>query len=597
MDKDPVSSMAGGRAVMSLVRGFAAYSGHRGTLALLYIALGAIFEGAGLLLIIPLLSLVTGQIGAHGRLQQAAWRVLGLFGGTTALGRLSVLLGGFVVLMAVRAVVIVLRDTTVLSLRTGFIESFRHRIAQALSEAGWDQVLRLRHARIQSIMGSDIQRLAAASAFLLQVGIAIVLLFSQCLIALFLSPLLALFSIALLAVSAVAMIPVLRRARELGRYETSTNLLLTETTAQFLSGLKLAVSQGLQGGFVDEFHRTLQDMTAQRISHFRRQTMARIALTTLTAVVGAAVILVGYGYLALSPPLLIAFLLVVARTSGPALQIQQGVQQLAHALPSYEAILALLSDLGPHAAPAGAAVRQRLDGPIVFDGVCFAHVSSPDGRVQGIRGASLTIQAGCVLGIGGPSGAGKTTFADLLVGLLKPQAGRIVVGGVALEDAVLPSWRAQLSYVSQDPFLFHDTVRRNLLWASPGATEDELWNALAQTGADGIVRRMEGGLDAIVGERGSLVSGGERQRIALARALLRRPRLLVMDEATNAIDVAGEHALLERLSGMVPRPTTVLIAHRAETLALCDRVVRIVEGRIVPDDRQPVPHGALASDG
>ena len=149
----------------------------------------------------------------------------------------------------------------------------------------------------------------------------------------------------------------------------------------------------------------------------------------------------------------------------------------------------------------------------------------------------------------------------------------------------LASWRAQLSYVSQDPFLFHDTVRRNLKWAWPGASEADMWQALEVAGAAGIVRGMSGGLDAIVGERGSLVSGGERQRIALARALLRKPRLLIMDEATNAIDIAGERQLLERLTAVEPRPTIVMIAHRNESLALCGRVLHLEEGCLldVPD--------------
>ena len=155
-----------------------------------------------------------------------------------------------------------------------------------------------------------------------------------------------------------------------------------------------------------------------------------------------------------------------------------------------------------------------------------------------------------------------------------------------LDNATLASWRAQLSYVSQDPFLFHDTVRRNLKWSWPNASEADMWQALEVAGAAGIVRGMAGGLDAIVGERGSLVSGGERQRIALARALLRKPRLLMMDEATNAIDIAGERQLLERLGAMEPRPTIVMIAHRNESLAQCDQVLHLEDGRLLRETHQ-----------
>ena len=136
---------------------------------------------------------------------------------------------------------------------------------------------------------------------------------------------------------------------------------------------------------------------------------------------------------------------------------------------------------------------------------------------------------------------------------------------------MLAGWRNELSYVSQDPFLFHDTVRRNL--GGSRISEEDMWSALELTGAAALVRAMEGGLDAIVGERGALISGGERQRIALARALLRRPRLLVLDEATSALDSSSEGAIFENLRAIANRPTIIVIAHRTENLDKCDRVI------------------------
>jgi ATP-binding cassette subfamily C protein len=129
-------------------------------------------------------------------------------------------------------------------------------------------------------------------------------------------------------------------------------------------------------------------------------------------------------------------------------------------------------------------------------------------------------------------------------------------------------------------------VRRNLLWARPEVTEAELWGALDSAEAAGLVRGLTAGLETVVGERGSLLSGGERQRIALARALLRRPRLLLLDEATNAIDVAGERALLQRLRGAHPGLTILMIAHREQSLAFCDRIIELREGRLVRDERR-----------
>ncbi|HLL59502.1 MAG TPA: ABC transporter ATP-binding protein, partial [Allosphingosinicella sp.] len=199
----------------------------------------------------------------------------------------------------------------------------------------------------------------------------------------------------------------------------------------------------------------------------------------------------------------------------------------------------------------------------------------------------ILIKQGSFLGLVGPSGAGKSTFSDLLVGLYPPRRGEVAVGGVPLDKGALRRWRRQVSYVSQEPFLFHDSIRSNLLWARPDADEADLWGALRESGADELVRGMEDGLETVVGERGALLSGGERQRIALARALLRRPRLLVLDEATNAIDIRGERAILERLSSAPDRPTIVMIAHRQSSLDLCETLVQLQNGRIVSGRPQP----------
>jgi ABC-type multidrug transport system fused ATPase/permease subunit len=342
----------------------------------------------------------------------------------------------------------------------------------------------------------------------------------------------------------------------------------------------MAVSQDLQDGFVQEFRSTVRDLTSRQVRYSYRQMAGRTALTTIAALVGAVVFVVGYGALDLAPSILLTFLVVIGRMSGPAAQIQQGFQNLALGLPAYESIAELMSDLRRDAQPRMPDVRHQLSGPIVFEAVSFQHPQADGVLSHGVADIDLVIQPGSVLGIAGTSGAGKTTLVDLLVGLLRPQSGRILVGDVALDERTLPDWRSALSYVSQDPFLFHDTVRRNLAWARPDATEHDMWDALARAGADQIVRGMEGALDAVVGERGTLVSGGERQRIALARALLRKPKLLVLDEATNAIDIESERVLLEQLLAMRPRPTIVIIAHRAETLALCERVVRMKAGQL-----------------
>lgn len=565
----------------TVAREVAGYAGRRGIFAAVLVALGALLEGLSLALIVPLLGVVTGAGKSFGRLEDAADAAFRLFGSATPFGRLALLLALFGAVMIVRAIVIYLRDVTVADLQSGFVEAQRVGIAERLAAAPWDRIARLRHARITHIMSGDIQRVGMTAHFMLQSVVACAMLLTQCILVFLLAPALALVAFGVLICGGVMIVPLIRRAYGLGGIVTGANLSLLDLTGQFLDGLKLAMSQNLQGGFLAEFRQTLGELRRRQVQYLRQQTNSRLALTTLSALAGGLLVLVGFGVFHVAPPTLIVLLLVIGRMSGPVGQLQQGAQQLAHALPACKAVKELERELT--AIPREPSVRADLtelrEGPVVFENVAFLHAAGEDNAsARGIRGLDLTIAPHEFLGVSGPSGAGKTTFADLLVGLFPPQQGRIAVGGVALQGAALAAWRDRIGYISQDPFLFHDTVRRNLSWANPRADEADMWAALALAGAAALVRRMERGLETVVGQRGTLVSGGERQRLALARAILRKPRLLVLDEATSAIDVAGEREILARLRALDPRPSIVMIAHRAESLALCDRIIRIEDG-------------------
>jgi ATP-binding cassette subfamily C protein len=564
---------------------FARYSGRKGVIAAICVGLGALLESFGLILLIPVLAVVLDNGKKTGWLAAAAAHLFAGVGAETRFQELALLLSLFAVLMIIRAVVLSVRDVTLAELQIGFVEGKRSIITQRLAAARWDVVAKLRHARIAHLMGSDIQSIGGATNFLLQCSISLTLLVSQCALAFILSPILASLAFGLLAVGGLALGSTVKRARMHGLFVANSNLSLMNSTAQFLGGIKLAVSQNLQDSFVAEFQSTLRELTSRQVAYTRQRTNTHLAATTLSALVAALAVLIGFGVMNVAPSLLIAVLYLLARMNGPAMQIQQGAQQFATSLPAYEKVKELERELAAAAsqdATAGA-MGDMPDGPIVFRavGYSYAQESERSGQALVLCDVDVTIPQGSFVGICGASGAGKTTFADLLVGLFPPQSGEIVAGGIALRGQALNAWRNRVSYVSQDPFLFHDTIRCNLLWAAPQASEDDLWSALRLAGADDLVRAMARGLDTVVGERGTLVSGGERQRLALARAVLRRPHLLVLDEATNAIDIASEHEILVRLIALSPRPTIVMIAHRIESVRLCERVLLLEAGHFV----------------
>lgn len=573
------------------LRDYSAYAGGRGVAAAILIALGAVFEGIGLVLIVPLLDIVIGSHSPGGLLDSLARALFQRLGIERPAGQLALLLGLFALLMVVRAVILSRRDVAVAALQAGFVEMRRGRIVEQLAAASWQRLAQLRHARVTQIMSGDIARVGAIAYYVSQCAIAVALLLAQGVLVFMLAPALAALVFTLLVGAAFAVLPGVRRMHGLGGTATNANLSLLSLTAHFLGGLKIAMSQNLQPAFVAAFRQSLHEQTQVQVDAARHQSRRRAALTTVSALGAAALVLIGFGLFDISPAVLIVLLVVVTRMVGPVGQVQQSVQQIAFALPAFRSVAELERDLAalPDERPSDVrAAAIRPDGPIIFHDVSYRHEGDTDDRrgdapLRGVANISLAIRPGELIGVTGPSGAGKTTFADLLVGLLPPRHGRITVGGSLLDGAALPAWRDSVGYMAQDPFLLHDMLRRNLSWASPQASEAALWQALTVAGADALVRAMPQGLDTMVGERGTLLSGGERQRIALARTILRQPHLLVLDEATGALDAAGEQEIVARLRALLPRPAIVMIAHRAETIALCDRVLRFEAGHCVDD--------------
>ena len=296
---------------------------------------------------------------------------------------------------------------------------------------------------------------------------------------------------------------------------------------------------------------------------------------------GQVAILAFGGWLALHHEItlgtFLAFSTYVAQFVAPARQFAGVISIAQQARAGVERIFQLL-DLPPAIADDPEAVElPRLCGEVTFAGVHAGYGAGP----PVLRGVDLHIAAGERVAIVGPSGSGKSTLAMLVSRFRDPDAGSVLVDGHDLRTVTVRSLRRQVGVAFEDSFLFSDTVRANIGYGRPGATDDEIEQAARIAQAHGFVQELPRGYDTMVGERGLTLSGGQRQRIALARAVLADPRILILDDATSAIDATVEQAVHDALRTVLANRTTLLVAHRRSTLHLADRIIVLDQGRVV----------------
>ena len=298
----------------------------------------------------------------------------------------------------------------------------------------------------------------------------------------------------------------------------------------------------------------------------------------------------------LEPGAVVSLALLLTRLYAPLTALAGARVEVMSALVSFERVFEVL-DLRPLIEEKPDA-RPVPDGPVAveFDNVRFGYpaadkvslasleeVASLDkrGGDEVLHGLSFRAEPGRTVALVGSSGAGKSTIAQLMPRLYDTDEGAVRIGGVDVRDLTAQSLRQTLGMVTQDGHLFHDTVRANLLLARPEATEDDLWDALRRARLDDLVRSLPDGLDTVVGERGYRLSGGERQRMTIARLLLARQRVVILDEATAHLDNTSEAAVQEALSEALEGRTAVVIAHRLSTVRAADQILVVEAGRIV----------------
>ena len=370
--------------------------------------------------------------------------------------------------------------------------------------------------------------------------------------------------------------------RRLAHKTAEMATVFSRQTTEFLQALRLLHTFARQEDAV----RVADDMARDWMKGRGRVAVmsAAIPMTMdIASVLGVVVFLVG-GYVLLGPKggaslvHLLAFLLALHRMSPRVSAVHASLAHLAVFAPHLAHIMSALREPDEAAPSRPGRAAAGVIGAIAFRGVTLQYQSDESPAVSEL---SFTVPRGSLTALVGVSGAGKSSVVDLVLQLYLPTAGHILVDGVDVQTLDLRSWRERLGVVSQEPFLFHASIRDNIAFGKPDATMDEIIAAARAAHAHEFITRLSGGYETVVGDRGYGLSGGQRQRIALARALVRRPEILILDEATSALDSESERLIQQTMEEQRGSRTVIAIAHRLSTVAHADQILVLEDGRLV----------------
>lgn len=540
--------------------------------------LASLTEGVGLLLLVPLLEWLN-QPG-HPPARLAAW--VGEGGARAVVTEPALGLLAIVVLLGVRSAVLYGRELAGQRLQLSVVDGLRQRCFAALLASQWRWLVGTRGADHAHVLLGEVSRVGMGLHFGLQLlasGVTVV----ACLVAA--TALSWTLTLAVLGSGALvfALLAGQRRhALQLGHSLGQASRALQANVQESLAGMKLAKILGAEQGYLSQFTHTLAQLRAQQMAFAVGNGRSRAVFQ-----LAGALLLVGYLYAGLTwwhtpIPVLLTLVLIFSRLIPLLLGAHQQLHHWLHAMPALVQTHQMLADCAAAAEPALPAqpdlrLRAAVAHGVSLQGVSFSYEGRDCAAVSQLH---LTFPARTTTAIVGHSGAGKSTLADVLMGLLEPQEGVLLVDGIPIEGALLRQWRTQVAYVPQDCFLFHDSVRNNLRWGCAQASDEDLRQVLLQAAAE-FVWALPQGLDTVVGDGGVQLSGGERQRIALARALLRRPSLLILDEATSALDTANEARIRRAIEQLHGNVTVVIIGHRLPTLEHADQVLVLQSGTVL----------------
>lgn len=534
------------------------------------LTIASLFEGIGLATLLPVITVATGTAETASPAEAMLRDFLAALGVPIEMGPLVVLL---ILAMTLRAALSMAAMSFVGYTAAEVAAGLRRQVVTNLMHVRWRYFASQRMGRITNVISNDATRASEAYKMSAEFVALLVQAVIMAVIAAVVSLRLALFATALGGVLIVGLYGLIRAARSAGRQQTRRTRDLIVFLYDTLNNLKVIRAMAREAPFSSLLERKITKLR----NALRRQVIAAELLTNAQLVV--MTVFLGGGFYLLhaffEAPIaeVIVAGLVVSRSVQSISKLQKSYQKSKVIESAFLATRELIDEAGSDPEINTGTAPARFEQAIRLEDLHFSHDQAPI-----LRGLSMEVKAHELTVLTGLSGGGKTTTVDLLLGLHRPDRGRITIDGVPFESIDLASWRRLVGYVPQEVFLLHDSLRANLTLGDDAITDATIWQSLERAGIAGFVRELPDGLETVVGEGGGRLSGGQRQRIALARALVHRPRLLILDEVTSALDPATAVAVAREIRNLTAETTVLTISHRPEFLDVADRIYRVERG-------------------
>jgi len=549
--------------------------------------ISGLIEGLGLSAILPLLNLmVQGKMDVGGILGSSVQRILS-FCGVEASVSLFLILILIAFLLKATMTFLAMRYASLTA--AGIAVNLKMNFLRSLMNARWDYFLSHPSGRFAGALSTESEQAADSYVFACKMLTAIIQMGIYLAITFVISWKVSLFALIAGGGSMAVLNIFVEKMRHAIVHFINLFHSVNSKLIDALQGIKSLKAMALENRTESLLAPDINDLKRYR----RKADMSKVSLDVLREpfqlVAVVACFYFAFKILNIGFEVLATNLFLFTRILDSAGRFQINHQNLVRHESMFWSMQSLIAETTAEKEVISGGGLPTLGRNIRLDGVTFSRGTKPI-----LKNASMQVPAGQLTMLVGPTGSGKTTTADLIIGLIRPEAGEVWVDSVPLHDLDMKAWRSMVGYVPQELFLFHDTVLRNVTLGDSKFSSEEAEAMLRVTGAWEFVAALPDGIHSVVGERGAKLSGGQRQRIAIARALIRKPKLLILDEATSGLDPGAEESLFMSLRRMSEPLTIFAISHRSSFSKVADIIYAIEEGEIKTLEKGPENHSMLS---